>query len=85
MTNSKDGRPTVLNKRTVLGIQYLRGFAALSVVYYHILTNRVAQGWGAGSFYGLFGVDVFFVVGGFIMWRTTALATRTRPVDFLVK
>jgi len=85
MTNLKDGRLIVPDTRTILGIQYLRGFAALFVVYYHIFSNRVAQSWSAGSFYGLFGVDVFFVISGFIMWRTTAMSTRTRPADFLLR
>ncbi|MGI4747901.1 MAG: hypothetical protein ACRYGI_01635 [Janthinobacterium lividum] len=82
MTDLKDGGPIVPDKRTVLDIQYLRGFVVLFVVYYHIFSNQVAQIWDGGSFYGLFGVDIVFVISGFITWRTTAVSTRTRPADF---
>ncbi len=52
--------------RTLLSIQYLRGFAALAVVAYH-----ACQWIMAPVSVGAAGVDVFFVISGFIMWTTT--------------
>jgi exopolysaccharide production protein ExoZ len=53
--------------KPLFSIQYLRALAALSVVAYH------ACQWARINFeIGSAGVDVFFVVSGFIMWRTTS-------------
>ena len=53
-------------------IQYLRGFAAFAVVCFHISEQF------SGPFaVGAAGVDLFFVISGFIMWVTTV----DRPVD----
>ena len=46
----------------ILSIQYLRAFAALAVVASHAI----------GFLMGQAGVDVFFVISGFIMWVTIA-------------
>jgi exopolysaccharide production protein ExoZ len=54
------------------GIQYLRAFAALAVVAFH-----AAERTGGHFTIGAAGVDVFFVVSGFIMW---VIAER-RPVS----
>ena len=56
---------------TLVSIQYLRAFAAFIVVYYHIFSNRVAEDWSGGRNIGLSGVDIFFVISGFIMWTST--------------
>ncbi|MGX7873321.1 acyltransferase family protein [Mesorhizobium sp. ORM6] len=48
-------------------IQYLRGLAAVAVVCFH-----VNQQFGGPFYAGAAGVDVFFVISGFIMWVTTA-------------
>ena len=58
-------------------IQYLRAGAALAVVAYHALQ------WRSGGFdVGRAGVDVFFVISGFIMWTVTADAA-VSPGAFL--
>jgi exopolysaccharide production protein ExoZ len=44
-------------------LQALRGLAALSVVVFHIF-----QRFGDGFWIGAAGVDVFFVVSGFVIW-----------------
>lgn len=54
------------------GIQYLRGLAALAVVVFH-----AAERTGGHFAIGAAGVDVFFVISGFIMWVITA----ERPVS----
>ncbi|WP_413710121.1 acyltransferase family protein [Rhizobium sp. Rhizsp82] len=49
--------------KTLYGIQYLRAFAALAVVVFH-----AAERTGGHFAIGAAGVDVFFVISGFIMW-----------------
>ncbi|HEV2365680.1 MAG TPA: acyltransferase [Caulobacteraceae bacterium] len=63
---------------TILSVQYLRGAAALLVVFYHVLQ------WRSGGFeIGRCGVDIFFVISGFIMWRITSEGDEARPGLFL--
>ncbi len=57
--------------KTLYGIQYLRAFAALSVVFFH-----AAERTGGHFRIGAAGVDVFFVISGFIMW----VMSERRPV-----
>jgi exopolysaccharide production protein ExoZ len=53
-------------------IQYLRGAAALLVVLYHVYVQLFRLGY-TGPLPHCFsiGVDIFFVISGFIMWYTT--------------
>jgi exopolysaccharide production protein ExoZ len=62
-----------------LSIQYLRGFAAVGVLLYHA-SQRAGATFGAGAA----GVDVFFVISGFIMWTVSARRA-TGPGDFLLR
>lgn len=61
----------------LINIQLLRFIAALAVVFTHAHPHVVAnQGPEQGLFYyiaqfGYAGVDVFFVISGFIIWHTT--------------
>jgi exopolysaccharide production protein ExoZ len=50
----------------VRSIQYLRGFAAFGVLVFHA-AERAGGAFGLGAA----GVDVFFVISGFIMWVVT--------------
>jgi exopolysaccharide production protein ExoZ len=60
--------------KTFYSLQYLRALAALAVVAFHTtLTGRVGQA----------GVDVFFVVSGFIMW--TVSEREAAPLQFLAR
>ena len=58
--------------RKLHGIQYLRAFAALAVVAFHAAVRT------DGHFaIGAAGVDIFFVISGFIMW----VISQNRPVS----
>jgi len=72
---------------TLIGVQHLRAAAALMVVFHHVIGR--AQGiydysvsfnttWGAA------GVDVFFVISGFIMIYITR-GKDVRPLDFFIR
>jgi exopolysaccharide production protein ExoZ len=63
----------------VRSIQYLRGFAALGVLVFHA-AERAGGAFGLGAA----GVDVFFVISGFIMWMTTC-GRPAAPARFLVR
>lgn len=70
----------------IVTIQYLRGIAAMLVVLAHIDTQllRLTKdqiGFGAGA--GLWGVDIFFVISGLIMYRA-AIAADVAPGRFLL-
>jgi len=58
-------------------IQYLRGIAALMVAIFHLAPQiermhlpRPPAGWLMS------GVDIFFVISGFIMWWTRVVRSR---------
>ncbi len=54
----------------------IRGIAALAVVMFHLAGNMPGR-WPAALFYGQFGVDVFFVLSGYIL--TAVYAGMTAP------
>ncbi|NNM71272.1 acyltransferase family protein [Enterovirga aerilata] len=70
----------------ILSLQYLRGLAALAVVYFHIETQIVRIGGEIAPFgsLGRFGVDVFFVISGIVMWITTVRSQPT-ATEFLAR
>jgi len=69
-----DGPPTVIT------VQYLRAVAASLVVFHHAMAPPALQSYYRHSF-GEFGVDLFFVISGYIMWTTTARGQRG-PASF---
>ncbi len=72
-------------KFNIISIQYLRAFAALLVVFHHAryqITDFEVFYKGGVWLFGQAGVDIFFVISGFIMWMTTS-ARPTTPADFI--
>jgi exopolysaccharide production protein ExoZ len=72
--------PTVAVQRApgeVRSIQYLRGLAAFGVLVFHA-AERAGHPFGTGAA----GVDVFFVISGFIMWVVTS-GRPVSPTEFL--
>jgi exopolysaccharide production protein ExoZ len=66
-------------------IQYLRAFAAAGVVAYHAANTLLGHdGHLINLNFGTYGVDVFFVVSGFIMFYTT-YGTDMGPGEFFAK
>lgn len=66
--------------KTVVSIQYLRGLAAMMVVYHHAIRKVLDLNPDSiipYSGFGNAGVDIFFVISGFIMWVTTISKTQT--------
>lgn len=53
--------------KTFLYVQYLRGIAALLVVYFHTKIYDPQLTWSVDRSFGYGGVDIFFVISGFIM------------------
>jgi exopolysaccharide production protein ExoZ len=65
----------VAGKPVYPSIQILRGVAALSVVYFHAVLQVRPGLEQTGSMlpeFGAWGVDLFFVISGFVMWTSTA-------------
>lgn len=61
-------------RRTLFGVQYLRAAAALSVLIYHAFQARTHLVNGLAL-----GVDLFFVISGFMMVAVTDERSRPRP------
>lgn len=60
-----------------LNIQVLRGIAALIVVFHHLQMNMLTYyGITPDLNFGAFGVDIFFVISGFVMYYSNAAMSR---------
>jgi exopolysaccharide production protein ExoZ len=66
-------------------LQWLRGIAALAVVYFHatLQVQHLNSGINVQAI-GATGVDIFFVLSGFIMWVTTR-SSNGGALSFLIK
>jgi hypothetical protein len=78
------------NQPRIEGIDALRGLAALSVVLYHYTAwydsdygpHHTAPGLGLAFVYGQFGVELFFIISGFVIYMT--LENTNHIYDFAV-
>jgi len=82
MADSKSSAPSQL-----IGVQYLRAIAALMVAYFHSLEQipqyaPLLNRYFLGNAHLSNGVDLFFVISGFIMVLTSS---RASPLDFAVR
>ena len=68
--------------KRVVSIQYLRALAAILVVVQHANTGPIHLDIVRPDL-ATFGVDLFFVISGYIMWTTTSATSRT-PRQFWV-
>lgn len=71
--------------RPLVSLQYLRAAAALLVVYLHAtiqVNNLRAPNTSAWLEVGKCGVDIFFVLSGYVMWTSTA-GRRSGVMEFL--
>lgn len=78
------------SKELDVGVQYLRGAAALFVVFFHLRTliAEVIPGINLGNMLfgeGSAGVDVFFVISGYIIALSTQSTLNSSPIHFLIK
>jgi exopolysaccharide production protein ExoZ len=76
VADSYAGRPRT---ETVVAIQYLRAVAAGLIAFQHAMGIPAFVHYAAH--FGTVGVDLFFVISGFIMWTTTERRERA-PVQF---
>ncbi|WP_279478863.1 acyltransferase [Aureimonas sp. SK2] len=70
----------------IWNLQYLRGIAALMVVIFHVTDSAGRLGGTVDLPHfalGFVGVDLFFVLSGFIICVTTRSGAAGRPVSFL--
>jgi exopolysaccharide production protein ExoZ len=72
--------------KEIIGIQYLRGISALSVVFFHIELQLSHLYEGYRPLESLqAGVDVFFVISGFIMYHATDGGSAVDARSFFVR
>ncbi len=64
-------------------LHYLRGLAAMMVLAFHSLTNMCGITCGYDILANL-GVDIFFVISGFVMWNSTSGRNLT-PMEFYTR
>ncbi len=63
----------VIKTRRIAVVEYLRGLASLAVAWFHLTSAYIDTWVGATGSLGWLGVDVFFVISGFVIpysiWR----------------
>ena len=79
------GNPGLVRQEDLPGLQYLRGIAALWVVIFHISMQASAAHAGRTIHNLCSGVDIFFVISGFIMVYSTRAGQKNSAGQFLYK
>jgi peptidoglycan/LPS O-acetylase OafA/YrhL len=81
-----DSKKTAMNHK-IINIQFLRAFAALIVIFYHTAPHYyITGGEHSGNIFSFFsqigyaGVDIFFVISGYIMWYSSHNHKGTKDV-----
>jgi exopolysaccharide production protein ExoZ len=69
--------------RHFLLLHYLRGFAAMMVLAFHSVGSICGKACGY-EFLANLGVDIFFVISGFVMWNSTSGRDMT-PMEFYTR
>lgn len=77
-------------KKSIIGIQYLRAYAAILVVINHFCNNDIyIFNLLRFDIIGGFGVDIFFIISGFIMAYTlsefSSLSSKQTAISFIKK
>lgn len=76
----------------LINVQFLRAIAAIFVVLYHTSAHFFALGsdesagqlfFEAFGQFGFFGVDIFFVLSGYVMWHVAGRLEDASPFEFL--
>lgn len=68
----------------IKNLHFLRAFAAVIVVFYHMQAMLNAQFGGAlHTYFGVAGVDVFFMISGFVMLHTN-YSLKRNPIEFWI-
>ncbi|MBJ8873571.1 acyltransferase family protein [Citrobacter koseri] len=73
-----------ITSNKILSIQYLRGIAAMLVVLFHS-TTLIGPEWKTFMVNGSVGVDVFFIMSGFIIYYITSNKSELAPKTFAIK
>ena len=82
---ASNSQESVKAKATIHSIQYLRAVAALMVVLHHAFIQIDAyKGYFHNINFGAQGVDIFFVISGFIIWYVTDKSNVSKT-DFLIR
>ncbi|EPC7369839.1 acyltransferase family protein [Pseudomonas aeruginosa] len=72
-------------KKQYDGIQALRFVAAITIVIYHLSLHYLGRKGtidvSVMKYFGYLGVDVFFVISGFVIWHSTS--EKTEPFAFI--
>ena len=72
------------HKKDIVGVQYLRGIAAIMVVIFHI-GYQIEKMYPLSRLESLAsGVDIFFVISGFVMIYSTYGGSRFSPLEFFL-
>lgn len=82
--NAVDLSKDASTPKRILSIQYLRGIAAILVVLFHS-TTLVGPGWKSFMVNGSVGVDIFFIMSGFIIYYITSNRSELLPKTFAIK